>query len=293
MYKGQRIAVVVPAYNEEELIVPTIETIPDYVDHIIVVNDASIDNTCSIIKELEKGDPRIYLIDHMVNQGVGGAILSGFKKSMEYNADITSVMAGDNQMDPNYLSSLIEPIIEKKADFTKGNRLVIGYWKGMSLLRLFGNVLLNYLTKIASGYWRINDPQNGYVAISKKALHALPLDKLSKGYTFENDMLIKSNIQNITILNVKIPAKYGKEKSKIILTHFVFKTSSFLLVSFIDRIYLKYIKNLKIIGLLFISSFILIFLGFNNIILNYNYFLLGLLLFLLSLLCDGLSDYRK
>ncbi len=293
MYKDHRVAVVVPAYNEEELIAFTLETIPDYVDYIIVINDASIDNTYSIIKEHQQRDPRIFLINHIDNQGVGGAIISGFKKSMEYDADITSVMAGDNQMDPDYLSALIEPIIDKKADFTKGNRLAMGYWEGMSLWRLFGNIVLNYLTKITSGYWRIEDPQNGYVAISKRALSVLPLDDLSKGYNFENDMLIKSNIKNISVLNVKIPAKYGKEKSKIKYMNFIYNTIYFLFISFINRIYLKYIKNLKLIGLLFVSSLILIVLGFNNIILNNNFFLLGVLLFIFSLFCDGLSDYRK
>jgi glycosyltransferase involved in cell wall biosynthesis len=293
MYKNHQVAVVVPAYNEEQLIAKTLTSIPDYVDKIYVIDDGSVDNTWKEIVGCTSQDPRIHLIKHEKNHGVGAAIVSGYKQSLKDEISISVVLAGDNQMDPIYLPTLIEPIIDKKADFTKGNRLAIGYWKGMSLWRLFGNVILTFLTKIASGYWRINDPQNGYVAVSKQAMQVLPLDNLSKGYTFENDMLIKSNIQNISVLNVKIPAKYGNEKSKIKYPYFIFATSSFLFISFIKRIYIKYIKNLKIIGLLFISSIILIVLGFNNIILNNNFFLLGLLMFILSLFYDGLIDSRK
>jgi glycosyltransferase involved in cell wall biosynthesis len=284
--------VVIPAYDEKVLIETTLLSIPGYVDKVYAVDDCSSNGTLEKIRLIARRDPRITVIHHEVNGGVGAAIVSGFKRSLEDGVDIAVIMAGDNQMDPQYLPSLLDPISGGEADFTKGNRLIRGYWNGMSPWRLFGNFTLTYLNKIASGYWKISDPQNGYVAISKGALSKLNLDSLCKGYAFENDILIKSNIERIKVLNVKIPARYGKEKSKIKYTRFILKTSYFLFTSFFKRIYHKYVKKPGFIGLLFSTSFF--FMAFGIVIPsdNYLYLSIGSLLLIVSLVLDGVDGAR-
>ncbi len=169
MYKGRTLGVVIPAYNEELLIADTIHSVPDYVDKVYVVNDCSTDRTAEIIQSLHHN--RLNCINHDKNQGVGAAIVSGYKQAIEDNIDITIVMAGDNQMDPAHMMTLITPIIEGTADYTKGDRLSQpGNQIGMSKWRLFGNWLLTWLTRIVTGNWLINDPQNGYSAISRDVL---------------------------------------------------------------------------------------------------------------------------
>jgi len=242
MFKQKMIAVVVPAYNEDELIEETLSSIPDYIDKIYAVNDCSTDKTFQIIQKIAEKYSRIIPINRELNGGVGAAIVTGFKKSLEDEMDISVVMAGDNQMDPAYLPDLLDPIVEG-ADFTKGNRLKKGYWIGMSKWRLFGNFLLTFLTKIASGYWHISDPQNGYVAISASALRGLMTFQLCEGYQFENDMMVKANVLNLRMASVLIPARYGNETSKIRYGRFIMYTSSFLLKSFLWRLWMKYLKR--------------------------------------------------
>lgn len=244
MYKQQNIGVVVPAYCEEELIGETLSSMPEYVDRIYAVDDASLDRTYGIMREIADEDSRIVCIKHDKNRGVGAAIVSGFKRAIEDGMGIAVVMAGDNQMDPAYLPDLLDPIVDGKADFTKGNRLRRGYWKGMSKWRLFGNFLLTFLTKIASGYWHISDSQNGYVAISTRPLRELLNPHgLYEGFAFENDMMIKANIINIRMMNVLIPARYTNEKSKIRHGRFIINTSIFLLTSFFRRLSKKHLEK--------------------------------------------------
>lgn len=241
LYRGKRVAVVVPAYNEELLIGETITSMPNFVGGIYVIDDHSTDRTGEEIDEMAIHDPRIHPIHHEVNQGVGGAIVSGFKASLQDGFDIMAIMAGDNQMDPAYLPSLLDPIVEGRFDITKGNRLKRGYWKGMSTWRLFGNLMLDILNKIASGYWRIRDPQNGYVAASSDVLRLMDLDSLYKRYAFENDFMIKANILNLSMTNVDIPARYANERSSIRYGNFIVTTSAFLLQSYLHRLYIKYV----------------------------------------------------
>lgn len=245
MYKQKTIAVVIPAYKEEELIEKTLSSIPEYVDKIYAVDDGSPDRTFQIIHDFAEKDSRVVPIKHEKNGGVGAAIVSGFKKSLEDDIDITTVMAGDNQMDPAYLPDILAPIVEERADFAKGNRLKKGYWKGMSKWRLFGNFLLTFLTKIASGYWHISDPENGYIAVSASALKRLLALNLSEGYTFDNDMMVKANILNLRMTNVLIPARYGNEKTKIKYGRFIVYTSIFLFKSFLWRLWKKYFEEIQ------------------------------------------------
>lgn len=241
MYQDRNIAVVIPAHNEEKLIGRTIETMPDYIDKLIVVNDASKDGTQQVVESLkEQMEDRLISITHQRNIGVGGSIKTGYRKSMELNMDITLVMAGDGQMDPDQIPSLLDPIVEGEADYTKGNRLSHPEVLKMPRIRRIGNSILTLLTKIASGYWGIIDPQNGYTAISKKALVEMNLENVYDGYGCPNDILIELNIQEIKVKNVQMPPIYGEEKSGIKIGRYSFLVGWLLLKGFFRRINSKY-----------------------------------------------------
>ncbi|HUU79115.1 MAG TPA: glycosyltransferase [candidate division Zixibacteria bacterium] len=298
MYNGKKIGIVIPAYNEEDLIDDTLNGMPSFADTIYVTDDCSLDNTAEIVKTFALRDKRIKLIQHNKNQGVGGAIASGFKDAIIEGMDIVVVMAGDNQMDSQYLPILLEPIINNIADFTKGNRLKPGYWKGMSFFRLIGNFILTFLNNLVSGYWHIKDPQNGYIAISTECLKKMDLDSLYKGYAFENDLMVKANVQHLRMKNVLIPALYGKEKSKIKYGKFIFKTSLFLIQSFFWRIWKKLIRTFHPIGVLYIFGMLSLLGGLiSGIILSFTSLwpivLLGSSLILLAFIADGLTGTLK
>ena len=241
MYQKKKIAVVVPAYNEEKLIGQTLLNIPSYVDKIIVVDDASRDDTVTIVQSTQSElEDRLEIIKNRQNIGVGGAIKTGYGKSLELDMDIIAVMAGDGQMDPNDLPSLLDPIAEGKADYAKGNRLEHPEKLKMPGIRRWGNSILTLLTKIASGYWDVIDPQNGYTAISKKALEAIELDHIYNGYGCPNDFLIELNIRNMRVMDVEMPPKYGEEKSNIKLGRYSLRLSWLLVKGFFRRLNLKY-----------------------------------------------------
>ena len=241
-YRERTIGVVVPAFNEELLIGDTLNSIPDYVDRVYVIDDCSRDKTAEIVMDFEKKDSRINCISHEVNKGDGAAIITGYKRALEDGIDIAAVMAGDNQMDPKHLQSLLDPIVEAKAEYTKGNRLMNAeFRKGMSAWRSFGNVILTFLTKMASGYWQIMDPQNGYTAISQKALDRVNPDTIYPRYGYCNDLLVRLNVFGFRVKDVIMPARYGREKSKIKYGRFIFKVSWLLLKDFLWRLRMKYI----------------------------------------------------
>ncbi len=237
--ESTRIGIVVPAYNEELLISETLGGIPDYVDRIYVIDDASTDRTSEIVKNL--GDSRIVYFRHEVNKGVGAGIIDGYKLALKDEMDIVAVMAGDNQMDPVQLPRLIFPIIEGKADYTKGNRLLTDDFRtGMSKWRSLGNILLSFITKIGSGYWQIMDPQNGYTAISRQALEVIDLDSVYPYYGYCNDLLIKLNAFGMRVMDVVMPARYGNEKSKIRYGKFIRKVAPMIFRGFLWRLRVKY-----------------------------------------------------
>jgi glycosyltransferase involved in cell wall biosynthesis len=234
-----RIGVVVPAYNEELLIAETLRGIPEYVDKIYVIDDASIDRTGEIVKKF--GDPRVVYFRHEVNKGVGAAIIDGYKLAVKDEMDVVAVMAGDNQMDPAQLPRLIFPIIEGRADYAKGNRLLTDdFMTGMSRWRSFGNLLLSFITKIGSGYWQVMDPQNGYTAISRQALEVIDLDSVYPYYGYCNDLLIKLNAFGMRVMDVVMPARYGNEKSKIRYGKFIRKVGPMIFRGFLWRLRIKY-----------------------------------------------------
>jgi glycosyltransferase involved in cell wall biosynthesis len=258
LFRDYKIGVVVPAYNEELLIQETIDGIPSYVDKIYVINDGSTDNTEKIINQLTES--RITLIHHVVNKGVGASIIDGYKSALADEMDLIAVMAGDNQMDPSQLPRLLVPIIEGKADYTKGNRLISKEMRtGMSTWRSFGNGILTLITKIASGYWHITDPQNGYTVISREALEALDLDSIYTYYGYCNDLLIKLNAIGMRTMDVLIPARYGREKSTIKYGTYMRKVAPMLFRGFLWRLKMKYmVLDFHPLVLFYIVSMMLI-----------------------------------
>lgn len=244
MYRGRLVGVSIPAYNEEQLILATLSGMPDYIDRIYVCNDASTDRTREKVEERMREDHRVLLLNHNTNTGVGGAIIDCHKNALDDGMEIVVVMAGDNQMDPAYLPQLLAPLIDSRADYTKGNRLYVAdALRGMSKWRVFGNRILTLMTKVVTGNWNISDPQNGYTAITAEALRKLSLDTLYKGYLFENDMLIKLNALNMRIKDVPIPARYGEEDSGIDYSSFITKGILFMARGYLWRLKAKYLKR--------------------------------------------------
>jgi len=265
MYLQKTIGVVVPSYNEEKLIAKTVRSIPSLVDNIIVVDDSSNDKTAEIVKEIAEEDRRITLIEHEVNQGVGGAIITGYKKAIELNIDITAVMAGDGQMDPNDLTNILEPVANGVVDYTKGNRLFQGdAWNMIPHCRYLGNSFLSLLTKFASGYWHIADSQTGYTAVSLGVLKKLDLDSIYKRYGMPNDMLIKLNQYAFRVRDIHIRPVYNiGEKSGIKLIKVIPKISWLLFKGFWKRLFFKYvIRDFHPLIFFYILSFLLLIASF-------------------------------
>ena len=240
MYRDKKIAIVIPAYNEERFIVQVIRAVPSFVDHIIVVDDASGDSTSQLA--LEVADPRVLVLKNEANQGVGGSTITGYRRALELECDVVAKADGDGQMPLDRLSSLLEPIVEDGYVYTKGNRFLEQDSLGqMPKVRLLGNIALTFLTKLASGYWQIFDPQNGFTAIDVRALKSLNLDNIYKGYFFENDMLVRLNVHGFRVRDVPMPAVYGNEKSSMRLSLVLFTFPFLLFQRLLYRIYQKYV----------------------------------------------------
>lgn len=244
MYKQKTIATVVPAYNEELLIGRVVETMPDLVDHIVIVNDCSPDNTAATVEEYTRMQPdRVHLINHKVNQGVGGAIATGYEWCRDQGIDIAVVMAGDAQMDPGDLPDLLDPVVANEVDYAKGNRLFTGdAWNIIPRERYLGNSMMSLLTKIASGYWHVADSQCGYTAINLKALRAIDWQQMYKRYGQPNDLLVRLNIHSFRVKDVPVKPVYRiGEKSGIKPFRMIPRLSWLLFKLFLYRMFHKYI----------------------------------------------------
>jgi dolichol-phosphate mannosyltransferase len=235
---GLHIAVVVPCYNVQEHIREVVHSLPDYVQHIILVNDASRDKTGEIIDQL--ADARVTAIHLPRNSGVGGAMLAGFAQASATGADIIVKMDGDGQMDPVYLAPLIEPLMLGKADYTKGNRFrSMASLAEMPMLRRIGNAALSFLAKLASGYWNIFDPTNGYLAARRETLELLPTHLIHRRYFFEHSMLIALGIIGAVVVDVPMFARYGTEKTNLRISRVLFEFPWHLVKGFLRRIWLR------------------------------------------------------
>ena len=241
MLDGKRVAVVVPAFDEEQLVGETVRGIPEFVDAILVVDDASRDGTAAVAESV--ADARVVVLRHEHNRGVGAAIATGYRRALEDEIDITCVMAADNQMDPAELRELVEPVARDEVEYAKANRLVSGEaWNVIPRTRYLGNAVLSLLTKIASGYWHVADSQAGYTALSLAALRRLELDELYPRYGFPNDMLVHLNVQNARVRDVPSRPIYDVgESSGIRLRSVVPRISWLLLKGFWWRMGQKYV----------------------------------------------------
>lgn len=255
------IAVVIPAYRAEKHILKVLTEIPTFVSLIIIVDDCSPDHTADLVKSCS--DPRIYLVSHEKNQGVGGAMLSGYQKAIELGAQIIVKMDADNQMDPAYLSSLIAPIVAGEADYTKGNRFLHNYQlKTMPIKRQIGNIGLSFLTKLASGYWNMFDPTNGYTAIHASVAVMINTASISRRYFFETSMFLELGLLGAVVRDIYIPARYGNETSHLSEWHALLDFPPRLLVGFIRRIWTQYfLRDFNLVSLYLLSGLILSLFG--------------------------------
>jgi glycosyltransferase involved in cell wall biosynthesis len=241
MIDGKRVAVVVPAYDEEALIGETLAGIPAFVDRVYVIDDNSSDGTAA--KAGEVGDPRVQVISHDANEGVGAAIVTGYRRALDEGIDVTAVMAADGQMDPSDLEGLAGAVARGEVDYAKANRLFTGQaWQLMPRHRYLGNAVLSMLTKIASGYWHVADSQSGYTAISRETLERLDLDRIYRRYGFPNDMLVHLNVWNARVRDYPSRPIYGVgERSGIRLWRVVPTIAWLLVKGFFWRLREKYV----------------------------------------------------
>ena len=244
MYKGKKIGVAIPCFNVENHIVKVIQTMPAFVDRMLVVDDCSSDKTRALIEDQSQKQPeRVFPIYHKENWGVGGAIISGYKEALKEKMDVVAVMAGDAQMDPEELESLVELVVSGKADYSKGNRLIYGEaWQTIPKMRYLGNSVLSLLTKVASGYWHVADSQTGYTVIRSESLRRIDLDKVYKSYGVPNDLLVRLNVISSKVKEIPIkPIYHIKGISGIRYWKVIPKIGFLLLKLFFWRLWQKYV----------------------------------------------------
>lgn len=238
MYKSLRVAVVVPAYNEERALPATLRSVPGFVDHVVVVDDASHDATQKVALRARRRAIPWDVIRHEVNRGVGAAIVTGYRRALARGADVAVVMAGDGQMDPADLPGLLDPIAAGAADYVKGNRFTRPgvTWRAMPRARFFGNVLLSLATRVTSGYWHLFDSQCGYTAATRRALEAIDLDHMFPRYGYPNDLLARLNAAGMRVLDAPVRPVYGPAwHSGISLMTVIYPVSFVLLRSWLTR----------------------------------------------------------
>lgn len=224
-----KICVVIPAYKVKEQILSVINKIEPYVERIFVIDDCCPEHTGDWVKA-QCSDGRVEVITHQKNQGVGGALITGYMAALQQDMDIAVKVDGDGQMDPELIAAFVTPILAGEADYTKGNRFFdLDSLIEMPKIRLFGNAVLSFMNKMSSGYWDIFDPTNGYTAIHTELLRHLPLEKISRRYFFESDMLFRLNTLRAVVVDIPMQSKYGTEISNLKINHvlgeFLYKNS--------------------------------------------------------------------
>jgi glycosyltransferase involved in cell wall biosynthesis len=240
VYHDRVVHVVVPAYNEADHVALVVRSMPAFVDRIFVVDDCSTDGTAGAAEGC--GDPRLTVLRTPRNLGVGGATVLGYRHALDAGADIVVKMDGDGQMPPESLPELLDAVVQRGADYAKGNRFLrreLVY--RMPLERIVGNVVLTFLTKLASGYWHVFDPQNGYTAVRASALRVLPLDRMHPGFFFENDMLVRLNVHNFRVADVSMPPVYNGGLSHLSILAVMSTFPLLLLRRFFHRVLEKYV----------------------------------------------------
>ena len=263
MIKNKKIAAVIPSYKVSSHIKKVITTLPDFIDTVIVIDDKCPQESGNLIQLLNI--PKVIVIFHKENLGVGGAVITGYKKAIELDSDIIVKIDGDGQMNPEYIKKLIQPILNDTADYTKGNRFSdFEALKKMPKIRLFGNSALSFLVKSCSGYWNIMDPTNGFTAINKTAILGLNLNTLSKRYFFESDILINLNIENVVVKDIPLPSIYKDEESSLSIAKVLFEFPPKLFKGFLKRIFYKYyIYDFNMASIYMLLGFPMFIFGFT------------------------------
>lgn len=262
MFNEAKICVIIPAYNAAQSITEVIDTLPEWVDQIIAVNDCSKDDTLEVLRNMS--EPRLKVISHEKNQGVGGAMKTGYAEGVSGDADIFVKIDSDGQMDPDQIHRLLNPIIAKEANYTKGNRfLQTKQLKAMPPLRRLGNYVMSFFSKIATGFWNIFDPTNGFTAISRQALELIDLSQLDNGYYFETSLLEALYLVRVPIKDVSMHAIYKGEKSYLseskVLVQFPIK----MIATFFNRIHLTYfMQDFNAVSIFLVVGSISLLFGF-------------------------------
>jgi len=235
-----RIGVVIPSFRVTEHILDVLTNIGPEVDRIYVIDDACPDKSGEFVKK-HSIDKRVSVLFHETNQGVGGAVVTGYKAALAENMDVVVKVDGDGQMDPGLILTIAKPVLEGNADYSKGNRFdSLENLFSMPKTRIFGNAVLSLWSKLSSGYWNITDPTNGFTAIHRKALEAIQLDKLRKNYFFESDLLFRLSIVNAVVMDVPMVSVYGDEKSNLKIRKVIFEFPWRHTVNLHKRLFYKY-----------------------------------------------------
>ncbi len=256
------IAVVIPCYKVTDAIMGVLNKIGGEVSMIFVVDDKCPDGSGRMVRE-QVGDPRVQVIFHEENAGVGGAVMTGYKAALAQGADIVVKVDGDGQMDPALLPRFIRPLVAGMTDYTKGNRFYSRHAvRQMPGIRLFGNAMLSFFTKLSSGYWSIFDPTNGYTAIHRAALAQLNFDKISKRYFFESDMLVSLGNIRATVMDIPMEALYGEETSHLKISKVIPEFAGKHTIAMMKRIIYNYfLRDFSFASLCLLFGGILFFFG--------------------------------
>lgn len=243
MYRKLETAVVIPCYNEEKMITQTIKKIPEYIDHIIAVNDASTDNTIGVLNKLKKQYSKLIIVDNKVNQGVGGTLITGYDYAIKNTkATAIGIVAGDDQFDSSYLKAMLDDFIDQSADYVKASRFFHREaFKTMPKYRQFGNIFISLLTKFSTGYYSITDITNGCGWLRREIIEKIDFSIVEKRYDYETSMLTALSIANAKVIDHAVPAHYGDEKSTIKLIPTAWRNLKAVWKGFWRRIYYKYV----------------------------------------------------
>ena len=243
MYRKLETAVVIPCYNEEKMITQTLKKIPEYIDHIIAVNDASTDNTIGVLNKLKKQYSKLIVVDNKVNQGVGGALIAGYDYAIKNTkATAIGIVAGDDQFDSSYLKAMLDDFIDQSADYLKASRFFHREaFKTMPKYRQFGNIFISLLTKFSTGYYSITDITNGCGWLRREIIEKVDFSIVEKRYDYETSMLTALSIANAKVIDHAVPAHYGDEKSTIKLIPTAWRNLKAVWKGFWRRIYYKYV----------------------------------------------------
>jgi len=260
--RSSSVAVILPCYRETNHILPVIDEIGPEVSAIYVIDDACPDQTGDYV-EKNCSDKRVHVLRHTSNTGVGGAMVTGYRQALHDGHDILVKMDGDGQMDPKLIPKLIKSIIAKHADYAKGNRFhQIDAVSSMPKSRIFGNIILSFMSKLSSGYWTVFDPTNGFTALHRTAAEQLPFERLSEGYFFESDMLFRLGMIRAVVVDVPMHARYGEEQSGISIPRVIPEFFAKHFINAAKRICLNYfIRDFNLPGVQFLLGKILLAFG--------------------------------